>query len=67
MTIITLTQEKRLDTVVYEYYGDLLMYDEVISLNTHLLDKLILNLGDEVKLPLKKLPKKELVGESLWD
>ena len=59
---IVTEQNERLDNIVISHYGDLDMFDLVMSVNTHLTSvKLAVN--DKVFLPI--LVKKE-VEESLW-
>ena len=53
---------KRLDQIVVNYYGDLSMFDRVIAENTHLTN-IILTIGDSVNLPEKT---KQKIEEKLW-
>lgn len=53
---------KRLDEIVFQHYGDLTMFDRVFAANPHLLS-LFLNIGDQVFLPEKQ---KKKVEEKLW-
>ena len=67
--ILTVTQEnKRLDEIVYSYYGSLEHFQKVLELNN--ITKVFLNLGDVVELPdIEELEdKKEEFSEigGLW-
>ncbi|WP_157352234.1 tail protein X [Aliarcobacter butzleri] len=47
---LTITQEnKRLDEIVYNYYGSLEHFQKVLELNN--ITKVFLDLGDVIKLP----------------
>ncbi len=51
MNKIVLTQDnQRLDKVVYDYYGDLAMFDAVLAANTHITNT-ILDKGVELSMP----------------
>lgn len=51
MNKIVLTQDnQRLDKVVYDYYGDLTMFDAVLAANTHITNT-ILDKGVELSMP----------------
>ncbi len=51
MNKIILTQNnQRLDKVVYDYYGDLAMFDAVLAANTHIANT-ILDEGVELSMP----------------
>lgn len=65
--IVIVKQEKRIDEIVFEYYGNLDHLDEVIELNPHLYQKVVLDLGDKIKLP--EFQKKEKIAniKGLWD
>lgn len=63
----TVTEPKRLDTIVYEHYETLEVFEAVLEFNTHLLpDKYILEVGDKVLLPTLEVPQKIEDG-ALWD
>lgn len=67
--ILTVTQEnKRLDEIVYSYYGSLEHFQKVLELNN--ITKVFLDLGDVVELPdIEELEdKKEEFSEigGLW-
>ena len=57
----------RLDLIVYKHYKRLDIFSTVLELNTHLLERYELNIGDIVYLPdIANTPKiKEL--KALWD
>ena len=63
---ITVIEPKRLDTIVYEYYGSLDNLEDVMVENKQYLNKSILDTGDMVELPIYAV-KKENNGEALWD
>ena len=61
---------QRFDEVIYEVYGHLDLFEEVLSLNPHLLDKMHLEAGDAVTLieiepSTEKTPKEENL-QSIW-
>jgi hypothetical protein len=64
--IITVIEPKRLDTIVYEYYGSLDNLEDVMVENKQYLNKPILDTGDMVKLPIYA-SFKENDGEALWN
>lgn len=64
--IITVIEPKRLDTIVYEYYGSLDNLENVMVENKQYLNKPILDTGDMVELPIYA-SFKENKGEALWD
>jgi phage tail protein X len=67
MITYIVTEPKRLDTIVYEHYKTLDVFEAVLELNPQLLpDKYILEVGDKVFLPTIEVPKKIESG-SLWD
>lgn len=61
-TLQILEHNKRLDQVVFAYYGDLTMFDRVLAANPHLTN-VTLSMGDSVNLPKKEIT---TVEESLW-
>lgn len=66
---LTITQEnKRLDEIVYNYYGSLEHFQKVLELNN--ITKVFLDLGDVIELPdIEELEeKKDEFGEvgGLW-
>ena len=65
MRKIVLDTRKRLDTIVYETYGTLDVFKDVLKANKHLKNKLILDIGDVVILPNIKIVK-EVKEVSLW-
>ncbi len=63
MEQITVEQDKvRLDQIVYHYYGDLSMFDEVFAANLHL-ESVILKQGEKITLPPKMMVEQE---DKLW-
>lgn len=61
---------QRFDEVVYSIYGDLKLFETLLSKNEHLLDKLFLEAGDTVYLiepaPIKTRTLKEENLKSIW-
>lgn len=53
---------QRLDQIVFNYYGDLSMFDAVVEANPHLTG-VILAVDDEIALPTKAPVN---VEETLW-
>jgi len=51
MIEIKVTENKRLDQVVYENLGSLENFEEILELNKHLIEKDILDIGDIVYIP----------------
>lgn len=66
MTIYIVTEPQRLDTIVYKHYKTLDVYETVLEINTKLLGKYILSVGDKVLLPSIEITKKQEDG-ALWD
>jgi phage tail protein X len=64
--IYTVTEPKRLDTIVYEHYNTLDVFEFVLEANKQHLDKYILDAGDQVILPEVQIVK-EKSGDALWD
>jgi len=65
MNEIKLKENKRLDQIVYDYYGNLDNFEEILELNKHLIDKVILDIDDVVYLP--DITTGKIVEEkSLW-
>lgn len=58
----TTEQASRLDTIVFNHYGDLSMFDEVLAANPHITTTVIKQ-GVEIELP--PVIVKE-VEETLW-
>ena len=62
------TENKRLDQVVYENLGSLDNFEEILELNKHLIEKDILDIGDIVYLPEPTQINEKVVKEvALWD
>ncbi len=68
MIEIKLTENKRLDQVVYENLGNLDNFEEILELNKHLIEKDILDIGDIVYLPEPTQTDNEKILEekALW-
>lgn len=63
MNKIVLTEDnQRLDKVVYDYYGDLTMFDAVLAANTHIVNT-ILEKGIELSMPE---PVTTIEEDKLW-
>lgn len=63
MNKIVLTEDnQRLDKVVYDYYGDLTMFDTVLAANTHIVNT-ILEKGIELSMPE---PVTTIEEDKLW-
>ena len=58
----TVEQSNRLDTIVFNHYGDLLMFDAVLHANPHITNTVIAQ-GITIELPPIVVKK---VEESLW-
>jgi hypothetical protein len=68
MIEIRVAENKRLDQVVYENLGALDNFEEILELNKHLIDKMILDIDDIVYLPEPKQTGGKIVKEvALWD
>jgi len=64
---VVITQENTtLDKVVFEHYGSLEHFDDVVEVNEKLSLKIILELGDEVYLPEFEKKQKEQTVQALW-
>lgn len=57
--------DERLDSIVYSHYGTLNVFQSVLEVNSHLLNKKILNAGDIVLLPKINTSIKTL--DDLWN
>ena len=68
MIEIKITENKRLDQVVYEQLRSLDNFEEILELNKHLIEKDILDIGDIVYLPELVLTDDEKIVEekALW-
>ena len=68
MIEIKVTENKRLDQVVYDNLGSLENFEEILELNKHLIEKEILDIGDIVYLPEPTENSEKVVKEvALWD
>lgn len=68
MIEIQITENKRLDQVVYENLNTLDSFEYILELNKHLINKEILDIGDIVYLPEPTQNDKKVVKEiALWD
>lgn len=65
MTYIAQDQQ-RLDSVVYNHYKTLKVFETVLQINPHLLEKRHLEAGDKALLPALALPPKENESGALW-
>ena len=54
--------DQRLDSIVFNYYGDLTMFDTVVDANPHITG-VILQVDDTITLPEKAVINAE---ETLW-
>jgi hypothetical protein len=67
MIEIRVAENKRLDQVVYEHLGSLDNFEEILELNKHLIDKMILDIDDIVYLPEPKITDEKIIKEvALW-
>ena len=67
MISIKVTENLRLDQVVYKELGSLENFEEILELNKHLINKPILDIGDIVYLPEPTQEDKTIVKEkALW-
>lgn len=67
MKYVIATQNDRLDTIVYTYYGTLAPLNMVMLANAHLMSKVLLDDGDKVYLPqYMATDASESNGVSLW-
>ena len=61
---------QRFDEIVYQVYGNLDLFEELLSINTHLLDKMYLDTGDIINLievqPKTQTIQKEENLQSIW-
>jgi len=61
---------QRFDEIVYQVYGNLDLFEKLLSLNTHLLNKMYLEKGDTINLievePTTKTTPKEENLKSIW-
>ena len=67
MAMIKAERGDRLDQIVFKHYGTLDVYVEVLESNEHLVNKMILEDGDIVNLPVIEIelnPIKEV--DALW-
>lgn len=66
MRVVIKQSNQTLNDVVLEHYGDLKHLDEIIELNSKLLQKVVLDLGDVVEL--QEFEEKKEINEvkSLW-
>ena len=68
MIEIKVTENKRLDQIIYEKLGSLNNFEEILESNKHLVKKEILNIGDIVYLPEYKQNEEKIVKEkALWN
>ena len=68
MIEIQITENKRLDQVVYENLNTLDSFEYILELNKHLINKEILDIGDIVYLPELTQNDEKVVKEiALWN
>ena len=68
MIEIKVTENKRLDQVVYDNLGSLENFEEILEINKHLIEKEILDIGDIVYLPEPTENREKVVKEvALWN
>lgn len=67
MQIFTVTQPKRLDEIVFQYYGTLQHLTSVIEDNQHLINKVVLDVGDKVNLGEFEVVPSISKTKTLWD
>ena len=67
MQIFTVTQPKRLDEIVFQYYGTLQHLTSVIEDNQHLINKVVLDVGDKVNLGEFEVAPPISKTKTLWD
>lgn len=67
MKHVVASQNDRLDTIVYTYYGTLEPLGMVMLANAHLMSKTLLSVGDKIYLPdYTPTKESESDGVSLW-
>ncbi len=64
---VIIQQPKRLDEIVFSHYGTLKVLESVIEDNQHLVNKITLDIGDEVVLNEFETNEKESNSKTLWD
>ncbi len=67
MKVTIIQEDKRLDEIVFEHYGNLDHFDDVVDVNEELALKTILELGDVVELPEFEKKTKSSNAKTLWD
>ncbi len=68
MIEIRVTENKRLDQIVYDKLKSLDGFEEILELNKHLIEKNILEIGDIVLLPEYNQNDKKIIKEiALWN
>lgn len=67
MQIFTVTQPKRLDEIVFQHYGSLHHLTSVIADNQHLINKVVLEVGDKVNLGEFEVVPSISKTKTLWD
>ena len=60
-------EPKRLDQIVWEVYGSLERFEEVLEANPKLSTEMILKSGEVVHLPPKKQKPKIVEAKALWN
>lgn len=64
---IVITQSRRLDELVFEHYGSLEHFDDVVEVNEELVGKPFLEVGNEVELPTFEPKQIAVTAQTLWD
>lgn len=67
MKVTIVQEDKRLDEIVFEHYGSLDHFDDVVDVNEKLALKTFLDLGDVVELPEFSKITKSSNARTLWD
>lgn len=65
--IVVVTQEQRLDEIVFAHYNSLEYFDEVVRVNENIMNHMVLKVGDKVELPKFKKSLKSTKIKALWD
>jgi phage tail protein X len=66
MKKISATQNERLDSIVLREYGTLSVFEKVLEVNQHLSEKVFLQIGDIVNIPVIEIVKAPKEEDELW-
>jgi phage tail protein X len=66
MKKIIASQNQRLDEIVLSEYGTLSVFEKVLESNKHLSEKIFLQRGDEVNIPVIEIEKAPIKDDELW-